>query len=34
MSASGLRAKAEDIIKIMSDNPYQTKPFLQKLVAI
>jgi Txe/YoeB family toxin of toxin-antitoxin system len=32
LSASGLRAKAETIIKILRDNPYQVPPPYEKLV--
>ena len=32
ISASGLRAKAEQLIQILRDNPYQTPPFFEKLV--
>ena len=32
LSASGLRAKAEQLIQILRDNPYQTPPFYEKLV--
>jgi len=32
LSASGLKAKAEQLIKILRDNPYQTPPFYEKLV--
>jgi len=32
LSASGLKAKAEQLIKILCDNPYQTPPFYEKLV--
>jgi toxin YoeB len=31
LSASGLRAKAEQVIQILRDNPYQTPPFYEKL---
>jgi len=30
--ASGLKAKAEEILEILRDNPYQTPPFYEKLV--
>lgn len=32
LSTSGLRAKAEQLIQILRDNPYQTPPFYEKLV--
>jgi len=32
LSASGLKAKAEQLIKILRDNPYPTPPFYEKLV--
>jgi toxin YoeB len=32
LSASGLKAKAEKLIEILRDNPYQTPPFYEKLV--
>ncbi len=32
LSASGLRAKAEQLIQILRDNPYQTPPSYEKLV--
>ncbi len=32
ISASGLRAKAETIIQILRDNPYQVPPPYEKLV--
>ena len=32
LSASGLRAKAEKLIKILQENPYQTPPFYEKLI--
>lgn len=32
LSASGLRPKAEKLIKILCDNPYQTPPSYEKLV--
>lgn len=32
MSASGLKAKAEQLIEILRDNPYQTPPSFEKLV--
>jgi toxin YoeB len=32
LSASGLKAKTEQLIKILSKNPYQTPPFYEKLV--
>ncbi len=31
LSAAGLRAKAEQLIQILRDNPYQTPPFFEKL---
>jgi toxin YoeB len=32
LSASGLKAKAEPLIDILRDNPYQTPPPFEKLV--
>ena len=32
LSASGLRSKAEELIQILCDNPYQTPPPFEKLV--
>lgn len=32
LSASGLKAKAEQLIEVLRDNPYQTPPFYEKLV--
>ena len=32
LSASGLKAKAQQLIEILRDNPYQTPPFYEKLV--
>ena len=32
LSASGLKAKTEQLIKILRKNPYQTPPFYEKLV--
>ena len=32
LSASGLKEKAEQLIEILRDNPYQTPPFYEKLV--
>jgi len=32
LSASGLREKAERLIEILRDNPYQSPPFYEKLV--
>jgi Txe/YoeB family toxin of toxin-antitoxin system len=32
ISASGLKAKAENLIAILRDDPYQTPPFYEKLV--
>lgn len=32
LSASGLKAKAEQLIEILRDNPYQSPPFYEKLV--
>jgi Txe/YoeB family toxin of toxin-antitoxin system len=32
LSASGLKSKAEAIIEILRDNPYQTPPSYEKLV--
>jgi Txe/YoeB family toxin of toxin-antitoxin system len=32
LSASGLKEKAERLIEILSDNPYQSPPFYEKLV--
>lgn len=32
LSASGLKEKAESLIEIMRDNPYQSLPFYEKLV--
>jgi Txe/YoeB family toxin of toxin-antitoxin system len=32
LSASGLKAKAEQLIEILRDNPYQTPPFYEKLI--
>ncbi|MFO7559074.1 MAG: Txe/YoeB family addiction module toxin [Desulfobacterales bacterium] len=32
LSASGLKANAEQLIEILRDNPYQTPPFYEKLV--
>jgi toxin YoeB len=31
LSASGLKVKAEQLIEILRDNPYQTPPFCEKL---
>jgi len=32
ISSSGLKSKAEDIIEILKQNPYQTPPSYEKLV--
>jgi toxin YoeB len=32
ISASGLKVKAENVIDILRENPYQTPPFYEKLV--
>ena len=32
LSASGLKAKAEQLIEVLRDNPYQTPPFYEKLI--
>ena len=32
LSASGLKEKAERLIEILRDNPYQSPPFYEKLV--
>ena len=32
LSASGLKAKAEQLIEILQDNPYQTPPFYERLI--
>lgn len=32
LSASGLKSKAEQLIEILRDNPYQTPPFYEKLI--
>nr|WP_220128255.1 Txe/YoeB family addiction module toxin [Desulfosalsimonas propionicica] len=32
LSASGLRSKAEELIQILCDNPYQTPPPYEKLL--
>lgn len=32
LSASGLKAKAEQLIAILRDNPYQTPPAYEKLI--
>ena len=32
LAQSGLRVKAEGLLKIVSKNPYQTPPFFEKLV--
>jgi toxin YoeB len=32
LSASGLKAKTKQLIKILRKNPYQTPPFYEKLV--
>lgn len=32
LSASGLRSKAEELVQILPDNPYQTPPPFEKLV--
>jgi Txe/YoeB family toxin of toxin-antitoxin system len=32
LSASGLKAKTEQLIKILRKNPYQTPPFYEKLI--
>ena len=32
LSASGLKLKAEAILQILSENPYQVPPFYEKLV--
>lgn len=32
LSASGLKAKAEQLIEILRDDPYQAPPFYEKLV--
>lgn len=32
LSASGLKPKAEQLIEILRDNPYQTPPSFEKLV--
>ncbi|KAF5427583.1 MAG: Toxin component of the Txe-Axe toxin-antitoxin module, Txe/YoeB family [Candidatus Methanomarinus sp.] len=31
LSAAGLRSKAEKLLNILSENPYQTPPFFEKL---
>jgi len=32
ISASGLKAKAEQLIEILRDNPFKTPPFYEKLI--
>ena len=32
LSAAGLRPKAEELIDLLKENPYQTPPFFEKLV--
>jgi toxin YoeB len=32
LSSSGLKVKAEQLIEILRDNPYQTPPFYEKLI--
>jgi len=32
LSAAGLRSKAEKLLKILAENPYQKPPFFEKLV--
>lgn len=32
LSAAGLRSKAEKLLDILSENPYQTPPFFEKLI--
>lgn len=32
LSSAGLKVKAEQLIEIRGDNPYQTPPFYEKLV--
>ncbi|MBI9083189.1 MAG: Txe/YoeB family addiction module toxin [Desulfobacterales bacterium] len=32
LSASGLNVKAEQLIEILRNNPYQTPPFYEKLI--
>ena len=32
LSATGLKEKAEQLIEILRDNPYQTPPFCEKLL--
>jgi len=32
LSSSGLKVKAEQLIEILRDNPYQTPPFYENLV--
>jgi Txe/YoeB family toxin of toxin-antitoxin system len=32
IAAAGLRAKAEQLLKILSENPFQTPPHFEKLV--
>jgi len=32
LSAVGLRSKAEKLLNILSENPYQTPPYFEKLI--
>jgi len=32
LSSAGLRPKAEELINLLKENPYQTPPFFEKLV--
>ena len=32
LSSAGLRPKAEELIALLKENPYQTPPFFEKLV--
>ncbi len=32
LAAAGLKSKAEDLLKILAQNPFQTPPFYEKLV--
>ena len=32
LSAAGLRSKAEKLLNILSENPYQTPPYFEKLI--
>jgi Txe/YoeB family toxin of toxin-antitoxin system len=32
LSAAGLRSKAEKLLNILSENPYQTPPYFKKLI--